>query len=205
MFTFPSLVNITIVLIPFVVFLLSTIYLAKTYILRREKLTKAATIVFIVVFLTVVFQIIASVGLQYYVWSQDGGIGEYLLPPHQPLSYFLGYSWQHFILSPVIGLAISFLIVLYFWILNRIFKKQYLDFEDMLILASGSMIVGWPGVVVYLSIAFVLTILRIIYLYYIKKEMQRVPMTAALIIAIFLTLLIGEKLIQIFQIGFLNV
>ncbi len=199
MFQFPSLINIVIVLIPFVIFLLSVIYLAKTYILRREKLTKVATVVFIVVLLTVIFQIIASVGLQYYVWSQDGGMGEYLLPPHQPLSYFLGYSWQHFILSPVIGVVIASLIVLYFWILNRIFKKQYLDFEDMLILASGSMIVGWPGVVVYLSIAFVLTILRIMYLYYIKKEMQRVPMTAALIIAIFLTLLIGDRLMQIFQ------
>lgn len=206
MFQFPSLANILVIVLPFTIFLLSLIYLAKTYILRREKLTKAVTIVFIAVFLTTIFKILASTALQYYAWSQDGnGIGQYLLPPYQPISYFLGYSWQHFIFSPVIGVVVSFLIVAYFGLLNRFFKRQYLDFEDTLILMSGAMIVGWPNVIVYLGVTFLLTIFKMIYLYYIKHEMLRVPLTGAMILAAFITLLIGERLVQVFSLGFLNV
>jgi len=108
-------------------------------------------------------------------------------------------------MSPAIGIAVSFALVLYFWILNKIFKKQYLDFEDMLILVSGAMIVGWPNLIAYLVIAFVLTIMRIFYLFYIKREMQRVPLTGALIVAAFITLLIGDYLAQILSLGFLKV
>lgn len=205
MFQFPSFINITVILIPFVIFLLALIYLAKTYVLRREKLSKAVTIVFITVFLTTIFKILASSAFQYYAWLHGEGISQYLLPPYQPISYFLGYSWQHFIFSPVVGIAVSFLIVAYFGLLNRIFKKQYLDFEDTLILMSGAMIVGWPNVVVYLGIAFMLTIFKMLYLYYIKHEMIRVPLTGALILAAFLTLLVGDYLVQVLQIGWLKV
>lgn len=204
MYSFPSITNILIVLAPFTIFLFSLIYLLKTYFLRREHLTRAATIVFIVIFLTVLVKIFLSLGFQYYVWSQNG-LSKFLLPPYQPVAYFARYSWQHFIMSPAIGIAVSFALVLYFWILNKIFKKQYLDFEDMLILVSGAMIVGWPNLIAYLVIAFVLTIMRIFYLFYIKREMQRVPLTGALIVAAFITLLIGDYLAQILSLGFLKV
>lgn len=205
MFNFPSLPNIIIVLIPFTVFLASLIYLLITYFRRREHLLKASVIVFIAVFLTVIFKIIAASGVQYYLWRYGGGVSEYLLPPHQSIGYFLRYSWQHFILSPAIGIFASFALVLYFWILNKVFKRQYLDLEDTLILMSGAMIVGWPNLIIYLGIAFILTILRIFYLYFIKKEARRIPMTAALIIAAFITLLVGERLIEVLNIGFLKV
>lgn len=205
MFTSSLFINITIVLIPFTIFLLSLIYLLKTYFRRREHLLRAATIVFIVVFLTVILKIFLASGLQYYVWKNGDGVSQYLLPPYQPFSYFLGYSWQHFILSPAIGLLISFLLVLYFWVLNKIFKRQYLDFEDMLILVSGAMIVGWPNITAYLIITFILMMFRILYLFYVKREMQRAPITSALIIAAFLTLLIGDYLMQVLQLGWLKV
>lgn len=198
-------INIIIILVPFTVFLLSLIYLLTTYFRRREHLLKAATIVFVIVFLTVISKIIMASGLQYYIWKSSGGVSQYLLPPHQSIDYFARYSWQHFILSPVIGIVVSFGLVLYFWTLNKIFKKQYLDFEDTLILVSGAMIVGWPNLIVYLGIAFMLTVLRIFYLFYVAREMRRVPMTAALIIAAFITLLIGEKLVELFNIGFLKI
>lgn len=197
--------NIILIFVPFVVFLLSLIYLLITYFRRREHLLKASVIVFITVFLTVIFKIIAASGAQYYLWRYGGGVGEYLLPPYQPIDYFLRYSWQHFILSPAIGLLASLGLVLYFWTLNKIFKKQFLDFEDTLILISGAMIAGWPNMVIYIGIAFTLTILRIFYLFYVKREMRRIPMTAALIIAAFITLLAGEKLVEILNIGFLKV
>lgn len=205
MFDFPSIPSIIIVLLPFTIFFASLVYLLITYFRRREHLLKVATIIFVVVFLTVIAKIIFASGLQYYLWRYGGGVSEYLLPPHQPISYFARYSWQHFILSPAIGIFVSFALVLYFWILNKIFKRQYLDFEDTLILMSGAMIVGWPNLIIYLSIAFLLTILRIFYLYFIKKEARRIPMTAALIIAAFITLLIGEKVIETLQIGWLRV
>lgn len=205
MFTSPSFINILIILAPFTVFLASLIYLLIVYFRRREHLLKAATVVFIVVFLTVIFKIIAALGLQFYVWKYGGGFSQYLMPPYQPITYFLGYSWQHYIMLPFIGLLVSGLLVLYFWVLNKIFKKQYLDFEDMLILVSGALIVGWPNLVAYLTIAFVLTLLRIFYLFYIKREIQRVPITSALIIAAFITLLIGDYLVGILSIGFLKV
>lgn len=198
-------INIFIVLIPFTVFLLSLIYLMKTYFLRREHLTRAATVVFIIVFLTVILKIILSSGFQYFTWSKSDGIGKYLIPPYQPVDYFLGYSWQHFIFSSAIGILVSAMLVLYFWSLNKIFKKKYLDLEDMLILVSGAMIVGWPNIIIYLSMAFSLTILRMLYLFYIKREMRRIPITAALIIAAFITLLAGDYLAQVLQIGWLRV
>lgn len=197
--------NIILILVPFVIFLLSLIYLLTTYFRRREHLLKATVIVFIIVFLTVIAKIIFASGMQYYIWKYSENVSQYLLPPHQPINYFLRYSWQHFIMSPTIGILASLGLVLYFLTLNIIFKKQYLDLEDMLILVSGAMIVGWPNLIVYLGIAFVLTILRIFYLFYVKREMRRVPMTAALIIAAFITLLIGEKLVEILNIGFLKV
>src|SRR3989344_6954366 len=190
-------INIIIILIPFTVFLFSLIYLLKTYFRRREHLLRAATIIFVTVFLTVILKIIVASGLQYYIWKNEGGVSQYLLPPHQPFSYFLGYSWQHFILSPVIGLLASLLLVLYFWILNKIFKKKYLDFEDMLILVSGAMIVGWPNLIIYLGITFILTVIRMVYLYYIKHEMRRVPLTGNLIVAAFIALLMGDYLVQL--------
>lgn len=205
MFNFPTLINIAIILIPFIIFLLLLIYLTRTYFLKRDQLAKVATIVFITVFLTTIYKILASSLLQYYWWANSGGLSEYLLPPHQPITYFLRYSWQHFILSPIIGIVVAFLIAAYFLLLNRIFKKQYVDFEDMLILVSGAMIVGWPNLVIYIGIAFSLTIFRIFYLFYIKREMKRVPLTGALIIAAFLTLLVGDYLVQLLQIGWLKV
>lgn len=205
MFNFPSLPNIIIVLIPFAIFLVSLIYLLITYFRRREHLLRASVIVFVAVFLTVILKIIAASGAQYYLWRYGGGVGQYLLPPHQSIEYFLRYSWQHFILSPVIGIFASFALVLYFWILNKVFKRQYLDLEDTLILMSGAMIVGWPNMIVYIGIVFVLTAMRMFYLYFIKKEARRIPMTAALIISAFMTLLIGERLIEFLQIGWLKV
>lgn len=204
MANFSNFINIAIVLVPFVIFLVSLIYLLKTYFLRREHLTKAATVVFIAVFITVIVKIILSAGLQYYVWKNSSGLGAYFLPPHQSISYFLKFVWQNFILSPFAGLVISLIMALYFWLLNRIFKKQYLDFEDILILVSGAMIAGWPNVAIFMGIAFILTVFRIFYLFYIKREMRRVPITAAFIIAAFLTLLIGDKLVELLQLGFLR-
>lgn len=204
MLNLTNFINIAIVLVPFIVFLVSLIYLLKTYFLRREHLTRAATTVFIVVLITVIVKIVLSSGLQYYVWRNGEGLGAYFLPPHQSISYFLKFVWQNFILSPLAGLIISLILAAYFWVLNKVFKRQYLDFEDILILMSGAMIAGWPNVAIFIGIAFALTVFRIFYLFYIKREMRRVPITAALIIASFLTLLIGGRLIELLQLGYLR-
>lgn len=199
-----SYINTVIVLIPFVVFLLSIIYLFSTYFRRREYLLRAATITSIAVFLVVVLKIVVASAVYYFAWRQDE-IGRYLLPPHQSLGYFLEYSWKEFIFSPAAGLAVSFILIIYFLLLNKFFKKQYLDLEDILILMTGSLMVGWPNIAVYLSLTFLLILARLLYLYFFKKEMRRIPMTLALIVSAFITLLAGDLLLDILRLGFLKV
>jgi len=48
---------------------------------------------------------------QYLLWRGDEGLGKFLLPPYQPLSYVVGYQFIRFDLFYAISLAVALLLL----------------------------------------------------------------------------------------------
>lgn len=99
--------------------------------------------------------------LTYVLWLTSGPPSSYLLPPYQPLSYFLRYSLTHygmtFLLTALAaGSALGFLF------LFRRFRKRH---ERLLwtpgqeyIFLSGAFLVRWPLVIPYIFLGLMLAI-----------------------------------------------
>jgi hypothetical protein len=91
---------------------------------------------------------------QYQVWMHAGGLSRYLLPPYRGIEYFIGYSvFHHWGLYLISGI---FAVLFYYgarWY-NRRHQGRFFDPEEPLIGALALLVVGWPGVVVYI-IAFI--------------------------------------------------
>lgn len=92
---------------------------------------------------------------QYFVWSEDQ-FGKLFL--NQPNNYFIFYSWERFWLDAVLSAVIAFL----FWLFLKALQKKESRFfypgetELGLVLTLA---VGWPGLVVFIPLAFLLVVL----------------------------------------------
>jgi len=92
--------------------------------------------------------------MQYRVWESAGGLSRYLLPPYRGIGYFISYSifhhWGPYLVSGV------FAVLFYYgarWY-NKKHGERFFEREEPVAGALAFLIVGWPGVVVYV-IAFV--------------------------------------------------
>lgn len=140
--------------------------------------------------------------LQYYVWSHNE-FSKLLLPPHQPIKYFLWYSWTHFWFNVFLSVGVAFL----FWLLLRLLKKYQESFFEQEELEIGflcSLIVGWPNFIIFVAMAFILAILissfQAIFLKKFHTALSPFFLLAALAVLFF-----GSKLVDILGLGVLRI
>lgn len=92
--------------------------------------------------------------LQYQVWKEGDGFAVFLLPPHTPISYFLGYVWMHFgkeILSSIFA-ALALLFTMS--VANRFSGNRFFYREEPWLAAFGTLVAPWPAGFLVMMIVF---------------------------------------------------
>jgi len=100
--------------------------------------------------------------LQYYTWNSNVE-SRYFLPPHTPISYFLGYVWLHFWYAGVVAILISFIAGGVFLFLNRAYDERFMERNEIPLIILGGLIAGWPSFVIYIAGALLLGVFGLIY------------------------------------------
>lgn len=139
---------------------------------------------------------------QYLTWKRDE-FSQFLLPPHQPLWYFLQYSWIHFWFSVVLTLGSAALFT-GFLIIVRKYRPVLFASGEIEIAFLAAVIVGCPKVVIFIPLVFVVMTLMALYNHFRFPEF-RTPLMPALVIAGVLAFFFGKTLIDFFGIGALAV
>ena len=140
------------------------------------------------------------VWLQYVVWQEDK-FGAFLLPPNQPISYFLQYVWTHFLMDlPWIfgGALILFGIVL---VLGIVSKGRMVDSTDALLALFGALIAGWPNMLAYFLIVLVLALASSLVYGIIKKQIILIPITPFFFAGTIIVFLWGAKITEVLGLG----
>ena len=139
---------------------------------------------------------------QYYVWGQNE-FTQFLLPPHQSIKYFIFYSWGHFWINVILSISVA---AVFYLLLRGLKKYQERFFEEgetelgFLI----ALIVGWPVIVIFVPMIFVLAIFLMIFRYFIFKE-TLIPLGGVFFLAAFITIIWGNQLIKILNLGVLRI
>lgn len=145
----------------------------------------------------IVFKIVyaaAQTVYQYYDWK-GGALTKMFLPPYQPENYLLFYSWGRFWLGVVVVFAVALIFYLFLKILQKHKERFFIEGETEL---GGLcvLIVGWPNFVFFLSFIFAAVVLTSIFrLLALKKAYT--TLGYPLFLAAILTLVFGNRLIQI--------
>lgn len=112
--------------------------------------------------------------IQFSQWQQ-GDISQYLLPPHQPMNYFVFYCFNKFLLPYLISCAaaVSFLFVTKF--LNKKRAEKFFEPEEPYFGALGIFLSGFPGFIFYfLLLVAAYLVLHLCFL--VCRRSGRVPM-----------------------------
>lgn len=113
--------------------------------------------------------------LQYLVWS-SGPPSSYFLPPHQPISYFLGYSFIHYFATILLtGFFVMFLAG-FFFIFRRVarisWEGSFWKTGEEYIFLSGAFILRWPLVIPYLFLGILAAAVYFLFAKYTFKKDQ---------------------------------
>lgn len=143
---------------PVVFYGASFVLIAWIYFLKSGLFSRLGISLFIglVIFFRVAYAAVLSIA-QYYVWSREG-LTKLLLPPHQPISYFFGYAFVHFWMEQLLAIAgaLVFYIILS---LARKYKERWLSREEIALGFLIALLVGWPNVVIFIPLVFLLSAL----------------------------------------------
>lgn len=90
-----------------------------------------------------------SVG-QYLAWK-SGPPGIYFLPPHQAMSYFVGYVWQRFGKESATTLFLAGAVFLLVKSANLLTRDRLFYDEEPYFAAIAILAAGWPGSVIVLA------------------------------------------------------
>jgi len=80
---------------------------------------------------------------QYSLWLNND-FSRFLLPPHQPITYFIGYVWLHFAKAGVFSAALAGLLFLSMTLLNKRFDYRFFYDEEPMMAAISVFAVPWP-------------------------------------------------------------
>jgi len=139
---------------------------------------------------------------QYNVWLNDA-VGKNFLPPVTPITYFLQYSFTHFWLGQLIGVALAII----FYLSSRLLAKRrpwlFLEGETELGLVCA-LIAGWPGFVLFLPLIFITAVPWTIFRQVVLKQ-ERTTLGGAFLLAAGLTLIFGSWAIEVLRLGVLRI
>ena len=107
----------------------------------------------LIFWLILLFQIFYSgyqIKNQYLIWQKEEAT-KFLIPPYQPINYFLFYSFGRiifpFLISAVIALVFLFLSQHF----NRRFEERFFYPEEPYLASTAILIVGHPLLIIYLA------------------------------------------------------
>jgi hypothetical protein len=95
--------------------------------------------------------------LNYWLWKGQL-ITQQLLPPYSPISYVLGYSWQHYWFESTITIIAAVIIFFGIYFLNKKFENNLFYDEEKYLAALGILATGWPNCLIYLCLVLFLGI-----------------------------------------------
>ncbi len=88
---------------------------------------------------------------QYQIWKVSG-IAQLLLPPHQPIRYFIQYAITHFWTASMIAFAAALLALVAAKLLNRKFQERFFFPDEPWLFATGILLAGHPGWIFYVIV-----------------------------------------------------
>jgi len=114
----------------------------------------------------VIVSIILKIALeffgQYYIWSH-GEASKGLLPPHTPLTYFLGYCAYRFAWPVISAVLVGMVFIVLAKLLNKKFDQRFFENDEPWHIIYGLIVVGHPYWIFYIFSVIVCAIL--IYLF----------------------------------------
>lgn len=140
--------------------------------------------------------------IQYLVWKRDE-FSQFLLPPHQPLGYFLHYSWSHFWFSPVLSFGSAALFTSFLFIVRKYRPVLLREGETELTFLAAA-IVGWPKIVVFIPLVFIILAVMVFYAHFCSPG-SRTTIAPAIIAAGLLGFFFGGALLDFFGLAALTV
>lgn len=87
--------------------------------------------------------------LQYLAWAQ-GGVGAFLLPPHQGIGYFWFYVGERFFAPWLIALLAAILVSAAAEGINKKYHERFFGAEEYALTKIGFFLTGYPGFFFYL-------------------------------------------------------
>lgn len=93
-----------------------------------------------------------KVWLQYQAWLESD-MSKYLLPPYRGISYLLRYGWTHFMLNAVISVGVALLFFVVLRVLQR-YNGRWFNVGEVELGFLLALIVGWPGFLAFVPVAF---------------------------------------------------
>lgn len=118
---------------------------------RKYGILAVSVIIFIAL-----YSILLS-SLQYYVWLKEP-FSSFFLPPHQPISYFLFYSWGHFGFGSALGVVFSVLWYMFLSFVRRL-RPESISVAEVRAGFLGALVSGWPGFVIFVPLSLFLAII----------------------------------------------
>ncbi|MEI7741587.1 MAG: hypothetical protein WCJ29_03715 [bacterium] len=142
--------------------------------------------------------------MQYKIWALPGhGLTNMFLPPHQPITYWLLYSWTNFTLDHVLALLFAFGVAIICFALAKYRENIFLPQEPYLIVLC-SLIIGWPRAIFLIPMVLVLAALSLAVEKIWNREARMVIGLWALFVSIFI-MAFGSNLISVLHLGALRI
>lgn len=134
---------------------------------------------------------------QYRIWSQDE-MAKFLLDTP---GYLLFYSYGRFWLNVFIAIGLAFVFYLFLKFLKKYQERFFEEGEPELGFLTA-LIVGWPNFVIFIPLIFISVVLISIFRGIVLKKAYT-TLGWPFLLAAFLTLVWGNWLIQVFNLGVL--
>ncbi len=113
------------------------------------------------IFLIAIVMVLVMGGyLSWYIYHswQTGDVEKFLLPPHQPITYFLKYSFMLFFSQYVVSFLISLVALGATLFLNKKYEGRFFESEEPFLFATGLLLAGHPGWIIFLVALLLSTI-----------------------------------------------
>ncbi len=136
--------------------------------------------------------------VQYFVW-QSNNFSSFFLPPYQPWSYFLSYSFFHFFLADIVSLFLA----LFFYSIFKVFgkyKAQFISDRELDLLFLASLLIASPKILFFIPLLLFLGVLSSLFNFLVFKKMS-ISWQRLIILALLLSFLGAGYFLKLIGLG----
>ncbi len=146
-----------------------------------------------------VFYAILLTVSQYYIWSKQEFTKFLVDSP----GYFIFYSYGRFWLNVFIAVGVAFAFYLFLKFLKK-YQERFFEEGETELGFLTALIVGWPNFVIFIPLVFISVVLISLFRRLVLKEVYT-TLGWPFLIAVLITLILGDRLIQILNLGVLRI